>query len=439
MVKVQLKKSGETNVFYKGKSRISYKQYSLDERLNRKDLLKVLDSFKTRLEDAHIYKFAGFFNTTGYRDGVFFTKANFDRLRDDIIYNFQAEYQNADTEQTCKTFVLYSSKIPNATGGVDDSHNDCLFRAIIRGLNYNYDLLPKEINNAEKLKKFLNIARNAKVPLQKVKDIIPMLAENNISIQISGDHNLDTEEKEINIEIELKNQHYELKLKNMTYIEKLRDQMIKGTDKSKYNRQLYSYFEDNEINKYFVYNGDIIEEFEKNTENRNFLFYNFKTFMAQAKSNRLEELKQVRDYYLEQSKLLLKKTNGKVNLLRYRNIKSCAMDVFIDQFQKFNIEVDPIEELEGRWLYSFYHYGGGGMVYNEEGYEGDYITIDENSAYSSTYLSTMLTPIKKPIFKKLKQSELKTYIENDVKYHMMKVKRKDLNGNLNMIHIHMWI
>jgi hypothetical protein len=132
MVKVSLKKSGNTNVFYKKSSQVSYKQYNLDERINRPALLKVLDSFKNRLQDGHIYKFAGFFNTTGYRDGVFFTKANFDKLKNDIIYNFEQEY-GTEVEQTCKTFVIYDAKIPKAKGGVDDSHNDCLFRSIIRG------------------------------------------------------------------------------------------------------------------------------------------------------------------------------------------------------------------------------------------------------------------------------------------------------------------
>ena len=60
MVKVSLKKSGNTNVFYKKSSQVSYKQYNLDERINRPALLKVLDSFKNRLQDGHIYKFAGF-------------------------------------------------------------------------------------------------------------------------------------------------------------------------------------------------------------------------------------------------------------------------------------------------------------------------------------------------------------------------------------------
>ena len=410
MVKVSLKKSGNTNVFYKKSSQVSYKQYNLDERINRPALLKVLDSFKNRLQDGHVYKFAGFFNTTGYRDGVFFTKANFDKLKNDIIYNFEQEY-GTEVEQTCKTFVIYDAKIPKAKGGVDDTHNDCLFRSIIRGLNYNYDLLPTEINTSKKLKEYLKLSRNAKVPLEKVKDIVSLLAEKEISIQIIGDHRLETEEQQININIELHNEHYNLKLENMTYIEELRDQMIKGVDKSKYNRQVYSYFEDKEKNKMFTYNGAIIEEFDYTPKIRNQLLYNFKNFMIKAESNDINEMKTKRDYILNQSQLLLSKTKGKINLLKYRNVKCCALDYFIECYQKLNIEVDSIDELEARWLYEYYHYGGGGFVYHED-YEGEFISIDECSAYPSTYLSTMLTPIKKPTFKTLKQSDLKTYIEN---------------------------
>lgn len=411
MVKVSLKKSGNTNVFYKKKSQVSYKQYTLDDRVNRASLLKVLDSFKNRLQDGHIYKFAGFFNTTGYRDGVFFTKANFDKLRNDIIYNFEAEYENADTEQTCKTFVIYDAKIPNAKGGIDDLQNDCLFTSIIRGLNYNYDLLPTEINSGKKLKEYLKLNRNAKVPLEKVKDIISLLAEKEISIQIIGDHRLETEEQQININIELHNEHYELKLENMTYIEQLRDQMLKGVDKSKYNRQVYSYFEEKETNKIFTYNGSIVEEFDYTPKIRNTLLFNIKSFMVKAESNDINVMKDKRDYILNQSQLLLSKTKGKINLLKYRNVKCCALDYFIDCYQKLNIEVESIDELEARWLYEFYHFGGGGFVFHEE-YEGDFITIDECSAYPSTYISTMFTPIKKPTFRTLKESDLKTYQVN---------------------------
>ena len=410
-INVTVKSSGNTNIYYKKKSQISYKKYDLNERLNREDLLKLLTGMKDKLEDGHVYKFAGFFNTTGYRDGVFFTKQNFDRLKNDIVYNFAQEYANADTVQTCKTFVLYKAKNVNAVGG-NASHNDCLFQAIIRGLNYNYDLLPKEIKSGEKLKQYLNITRDAKVPIEKIKEIIPLLAENGISLQIDGDYQLDTEEKNININIQLEDEHYELKLENMTYIETLRDQMLKGLDRSKYDRQVYSYFEDKEKGKLYVYNGNIIETFNSTIEVRSKILYNFKTFMVKAEDNEMENMKNVRDYYVTQAKLLLKKTKGKVNLLRYRNVKCCALDAFLEFYKKLNIEVDQIDELEARWLYNFYHNGGGGMVYHENEYEGNFITIDENSAYPSTYTSTMMTPIKKPIFRNLKQKDLKTYMEN---------------------------
>eukprot|EP01040_Poterioochromonas_malhamensis_P006985 gene6985-7535_t len=375
----------------------------------RADEYKIMtDLVKSKDED--IYKQAKYIKELE-KDGVFFTKQNFDRLKNDIVYNFAQEYANADTVQTCKTFVLYKAKNVNAVGG-NASHNDCLFQAIIRGLNYNYDLLPKEIKSGEKLKQYLNITRDAKVPIEKIKEITPLLAENGISLQIDGDYKLNTEEKNININIQLEDEHYELKLENMTYIETLRDQMLKGLDRSKYDRQVYSYFEDKEKGKLYVYNGNIIETFNSTIEVRSKILYNFKTFMVKAENNEMENMKNVRDYYVTQAKLLLKKTKGKVNLLRYRNVKCCALDAFLEFYKKLNIEVDPIDKLEARWLYDFYHNGGGGMVYHENEYEGNFITIDENSAYPSTYTSTMMTPIKKPIFRNLKQKDLKTYMEN---------------------------
>jgi hypothetical protein len=384
----------------------------MDKNVNRGDFMKVVSSLvKNNLQDGKTYKIAGCFNVTGWRDGIYFTKDNFERLKEDVIYNFSKQYENADTEQLLKHFVIYEANTPKATGG-NDPKNDCFFSSLIQGVNYNYDLLPSEISSQVKLKQFLQIGRESKVELENVNELIPILAKNDISIQIEGDYTLNTEEKQVNIKIILEDEHYSLKYENMTYIETMRDQMIKGIDKSKYDRQICSYYEDLINHKLYKYDGKTIVEYSNTPKIRFSHLYNFKDLMVKAESKTPKDMKAIRDYYVEQQRLLYRKTNGTVNLLRYRNVKCCAIDTFLNFFQKFNIEVDPINELEGRWLYEFYHFQGGGFVYHENGYEGEFITIDENSAYPSTYISTMFTPIKKPVFKTLKQSELKTYVEN---------------------------
>lgn len=406
MVKITKVKEGETNLTYNSK-KIGYKEYKAQERISREgtiDMIKKLIKDK-KLVKGKTYIFSGAWKQTGWKSGRAFTIDSFDSSS---IYDFSVQYNLKQVNQDCKFFAIYEYDTPKKKGG-DDKYNDCFFNALLAGLNQHAELLPKEINNRLNMKEYLKLKRCAKISIDNIKSLIPLFAENNISIQVEGDYKLQSEEQEQDIEIILQDGHYTFKFENEQYIDSLKKSMKDSLGVSKYDRKLYSYFVDDENNKIYYCSGQKIEEYDINDEINIKMRHDIKFILIEAET--FEDLQITRKNYNDDMELLFKETKGKIDLKKFKNVKNCAINTFLDMFQKRNVEVQPLSEQEDIWLYNYYHVGGGGWVFHENGYEGKGFTIDRNSSYPSHYDSNMLTPIGQPTFHTLKQTDLKHFYE----------------------------
>ena len=107
------------------------------------------------------------------------------------------------------------------------------------------------------------------------------------------------------------------------------------------------------------------------------------------------------------AKELKEKTNGKVQLLRHKSLKECALNFWLDLIAKYNITFEGMDKLEQHFLHEAYQCGIT-HYYKEDDFEGDVTTIDLNSSYPFIFLQ-MFFPFRKPEFKTLKMSDLNIY------------------------------
>ena len=406
MVNITKVKSGDTKLTY-NKKKIHYKEFKAEIRISRFDAIDMIKGLikNGNLVKGKTYIFSGAWKQTGWKSGSSFTT---DTFSDKSIYNFCAEYNLKDKVQDCQFFSIYEYDTPPNKGG-SGGNNDCFYKALHAGLNQRVNLFPEEINNRIKMKSHLKLTRCSKISIEKVKSLIPLLANNNISIQIEGDYTLQSEVQEHDVKMTLKYGHYEFEFENQKYIDKLKNSMKDFNGVSKYDRKLYSYYDDVENNKIYYFDGKKTKEYDRNDNINNTFRLDINYILI--KSDTFEDLEITRKNYDENMNILLKETNGKIDLRKFKNIKNCAINTFLDMFQQRNIEVKPLLEQEDTWLYNYYHVGGGGWIYHDNGYEGEGHTIDRNSSYPSHYDSKMLTPVGQPIFKTLKESELKHFYD----------------------------
>ncbi len=406
MVKITKVKSGDTNLTF-NKKKIHYKEFKAETRISRAGVITMLKGLikNGNLEKGKTYIFSGAWKQTGWKSGKAFT---IDSFSSKSVYDFCDEYNLKQVNQDCQFFSIYEYATPSKKGG-SGGNNDCFYKALHAGLNQRVGLFPEEINNRIKLKSHLKLTRSSKISIDKVKSLIPLLAEHNISIQIEGDYKLQSEVQEHDVKMTLKDGHYEFEFDNQNYIDKLKSSMKDIRGVSTYDRKLYSYYIDIENNKIYYFDGKSTKEYDSNDDINNQMRFSIKYILI--KSDTFEDLQKTRKDYDENMNILMKETNGKIDLRKFKNIKNCAINTFLDMFQQRNIVVQPLLEQEDEWLYNYYHVGGGGWIYHENGYEGEGHTIDRNSSYPSHYDSGMLTPVGQPTFQTLKESELKHFYD----------------------------
>ena len=238
MVKISIFKSGKSSRKYNNKL-IRYTEYKATERLSRDDTFKVIEKMikMKKLNENTKYIMSGCWNTSGWRSGKIF---NINTFSLNNIYDFNDKYNLEGQKQDLQYFVLY--ELDDNDEGGDDINNDCFYNALISGLNQNKYLIPNEISNPIRLKKYLNISRKSKLSIEDIKRLLPLLENNNISLQI--ENYINTEEKEYNVIMTLQNDHYELIKSNVEFMKNLKKKMLNFKEKSKYQRQLYTYYND---------------------------------------------------------------------------------------------------------------------------------------------------------------------------------------------------
>ena len=104
-------------------------------------------------------------------------------------------------------FSIYFYKNAPKTGGSDEDFNYCLFEAVMRSLNYKYELIKsKKWRYAYQWKRRLGLSRDSKISI----DMIPTIEEKtNININVSGDHTYQSPMEFVTtVSVKLTNGHY---------------------------------------------------------------------------------------------------------------------------------------------------------------------------------------------------------------------------------------
>ena len=117
-----------------------------------------------------------------------------------------------------------------------------------------------------------------------------------------------------------------------------------------------------------------------------------------------DTLESVYELRLKQRDELMKATNGKTDIYKYFSITDCILDTFRN-FSKTLNEPDDITPEEAKFIDSAFM---GGLMYADNGYEGEIHGYDSNSFYPSI-LSTshFMFPVKQGQFLSLSEAEFK--------------------------------
>ena len=88
-----------------------------------------------------------------------------------------------DEWEESNQFAIYFWKAPKKEGGCDNNLNDCLFNCLKRALNK--DMLPKDLNTPESLKKRLGLRRKDKISIKMIPEIEKLYKVKN---NVTGSH-----------------------------------------------------------------------------------------------------------------------------------------------------------------------------------------------------------------------------------------------------------
>ena len=405
-------KSGPVNITRAGKPG-KFEEFKTSKRIDRNEIKNMLKDKIATLDKNTTYYFSGCYNKTGFRCGKSFTVDNYNL--DDAIYDFDDQYNTQNVVQDAQYFLLYSFKNPSKKGGDSDGYlNDCLWKALRDAFKYDMSKFPKEIKSKVGLKEYLGLERNDKISYKLVRDkIVPLLKDNNISLQLYGDYKITTEILDTNIDIILKHGHYSVSIdenENEDKLIELRKKLLKDKEMCKYIQrkdQIFTYYLDNQNSndiKYFKYNGKKLEEIDR-----------FKLFKKMRYHTAIEctkdDYKQKHEEYIAMVDELLTVTKGKINLYQFRNLRSCSFHFFTELIKDKNFIIEDLDPLEQDWLHQYFSVGGGAHIYCEP-YEGYATTLDINSAYASGLNSSMTIPLNRPTFRKVKLTDFKFIVDD---------------------------
>ena len=105
-----------------------------------------------------------------------------------------------------RDFAIYVWGNNSAGGGVDDMHNDCLFKCIVEAINY--DEIPEGFKPAYKFKRRLKLERDDKVPITKLAYLEDRFK---VNFNVTGDKTfISTSKYQKTVNLKLKDEHYTL-------------------------------------------------------------------------------------------------------------------------------------------------------------------------------------------------------------------------------------
>ncbi|MBS0284309.1 MAG: hypothetical protein JSS15_07800 [Proteobacteria bacterium] len=305
--------------------------------------------------------------------------------------NIEKYYDNNDS--IVNDFRIFLYDFPDEAG-CNGKYNDCVYDALKCGFGEQMQFW----KNPVEFKKFLGIERTAKVPFSMIDKIETKL---NTAINIEGDHirtSTLTTKRQINLEwldghVELKRTNKPIKCINF-----------------KYEKQPLIYYRDRTDRKnplLKVYDGTT--EYIMDDEEFNKHYYNYKgsKYITIPKTKK-KTLKETYDYFVlanDKLKTLTKKHLSQINLCKTGTFKNTAIKLFND----LNVslpEPENITQMEAEWINNCYR---GGMLYSENGFEGELYSSDIKAMYSYHMQSNLNFPIKQGTFKLINDDDIEKF------------------------------
>ncbi|HEY9705373.1 MAG TPA: hypothetical protein V6C58_23240, partial [Allocoleopsis sp.] len=311
---------------------------------------------------------------------------------EESIENYLNEYSVGNVSSTFDKFYVYVSKnyAPNQ-GGTDDK-NDCLYNAIFTSYNFDVELMPNKINKPHKLKKYLELQRNDKVCISKLKELEEIL---NCSFEVSGEAEyISNVLKPKHIKMTLMYGHYK-------FIQNNRQNVLSSGVR---------YKNVNEANIYtFTYNDDNVKIF--NGEEETIISRNELKEMQNNKDYLLIFIKagdliDERNKYIKKAKYFYEKYGEMINFyksqyhsqLNYKNI-----------LQKLQGTQKP-DEISNHEAYVIDKAFRGGLRFHTKGEFENVYDYDINTMYAHYLTCGLFTfPILKPEYQTIKVEDFKTW------------------------------
>ena len=292
----------------------------------------------------------------------------------DYVMDFFDEYNDvaARVKDVITSFSIFYTRKPTTAGG-DSELNDCLFYCLRKALPPNF----KMFKNAYRMKKFLNIDRDAPVEYTDLPKIEEKLG---IRINLYGDYELlSKRDSKYEINLQLKKGHYKTKADALYSI-------MKNYSMFKEEKELMIGYHLGDT--LIVYDGEDEIECDEKTA---FKEYTKQYIIVMTQKRDLEkEYHKVKAEYDEMKEI----SDGEFNPYKFTRITSMALYYFYQHFKGLNLEpMDAREQSIHKQAFM------AGLRYCKKGtYEGKVYDYDINKFYTSLFIKGVLMPTSKPTY-----------------------------------------
>ena len=368
---------------------------------------------KTKKEKVDVDFIVGLKYEGGHRSGKLFSlDAEPDLFDPDTFYSGEMSNKvdkkgkaiHIKQQSTFKSFYIIT--VPRATkkGGAD-LYNDCLFNAIIKGLN-GVDNINIQWNSGEKFKNRLGLERKELVSV----DLFPLIEEGlKINLNCYGSSTYVSEGKHkrtVNVNLSLNHFSLDSKHTNKKFTVQLNSKPIAFYEVVDDTYHVIT--AENDWTEKLNSNGYFLSEKYKNYY---FLDMTNKVKTGFNKNGKISKtkkvtLKELFDEFMSAREILHKETKGEIDLFRTPMTKHAVQRLFHNMTKSFS-EPEPMSQHEQEWHDKAFR---GGIIYAEEGEYKDVKCYDQNSQYSH-YLSSkaFALPIKAGKFMIVEQDSIKSF------------------------------
>jgi hypothetical protein len=286
-------------------------------------------------------------------------------------------------QKTCFYFVEKGNRPSKKGGASDDKKNNCLWEVINRYLNSK-----NPFKEPSDLKKYLKVHINAPIDIADMPKIEKALKT--FKINVTGDHTYTSPITTLkSIDIKLLNGHYVM-------------DKSKADENCKYNKILFNNNAKRAImhNKFttMAYDGKI---HYKMTNDEYYKRYEEYVIIQQDYNSKLT-LKEDYDIFVHDANMLIKETNGIINLYKTGDTNSTILNLF-DRYTKHIPNADHIGQVEADWITQS---STGALTFGIP-YVGPAYKYDFKSNYPSIMKSSQTFPIKAGEFQLITDKEFR--------------------------------